>query len=97
MHRGRPGVKLPAAPADLKGEKLARTLVSAGTAPDGTWWAGYLFDKALSHDIHVKVMMDIDAKYSHASDENTHKILNQAMYDVAQALKVKDVKLASLH
>ena len=46
---------------------------------------------------HVKVMQDIDAKYGHGADENTHKILNQAMYDVAQALKAKNVKLASLH
>ena len=91
------GVTLPAAPADLKGAKLAGTLVSAGTAADGTWWSGLLFDKALSHDIHVKVMQDIDAKYGHGADENTHKILNQAMYDVAQALKAKNVKLASLH
>ena len=91
------GVTLPAAPADLKGVKLASTLVAAGTTPDGTWWAGYLFDKALSHDIHVEVMQDIDAKYGHGADENTHKILNQAMYDVAQALKAKNVKLASLH
>lgn len=91
------GIKLPPAPADLKGVKLAQTLVSAGTVPDGTWWAGYLFDKALSHDNHVKVMVDIDTKFGHGADENTHKILNQAMYDVAQALKVKDVKLASLH
>lgn len=91
------GVKLPAAPADLKGAKLAHTLVTAGTAPGGTWWAGYLFDKTLSHQIHVEVMQDIDAKYGHGADENTHKILNQAMYDVAQALKVKGVELASLH
>lgn len=91
------GVKLPAAPADLKGVKLARTLVSAGTAPDGVWWSGYLFDKALSNPIHVKVMIDIDTKYGHGADENTHKILNQAMFDVAQALKVPGVKLAPLH
>ena len=91
------GVKLPAAPADLKGAKLAETLVNAGTSADGTWWSGYLFDKALSHDIHVGVMQDIDAKFGHGADENTHKILNQAMYDVAQALKVKGVKLAPLH
>lgn len=91
------GVKLPPAPADLKGVKLAKTLVNAGTTSDGTWWSGYLFDKALSHDIHVKDMQDIDAKYGHGADENTHKLLNQAMYDVAQALKVKGVKLASLH
>ena len=91
------GVKLPPAPADLKGVKLAETLVHAGTTPDGTWWAGYLFDKALSNPIHVKVMVDIDAKFGHGADENTHKILNQAMYDVAQALKISGVKLAPLH
>ncbi|TAM36753.1 MAG: hypothetical protein EPN61_15390, partial [Burkholderiaceae bacterium] len=68
-----------------------------GTVSDGTWWAGYLFDKALSHDNHVKVMVDIDAKFGHGADQNTHKILNQAMYDVAQALKAPGVKLASLH
>lgn len=91
------GVKLPAAPANLKGATLARTLVTAGTAPDGTWWSGYLFDKALSHDLHVRVMQDIDAKFGHGADENTHRILNQAMYDVAQALKIRNVELASLH
>jgi hypothetical protein len=90
------GVKLPA-PAPLKGDALAKALVQAGTAPDGTFWSGYLFDKALSHDLHNEVMADIDAKAGHAADENTHKILNQAMYDVAQALGMKDVKLASLH
>ena len=73
------------------------SLVKAGTTADGVWWSGYLFDKALSHDIHNQVMMDIDASASHAVDEITHKILNQAMYDVAQALKVKGVKLAPLH
>lgn len=91
------GVKLPAAPAGLKGAKLARTLVSAGTAPDGTFWAGYLFDHAISHKLHNQVMADIDAKFGHGADENTHKILNQAMYDVAQALGERKVKLASLH
>lgn len=96
-HATEAGVKLPAAPADLKGVKLAETLVSAGTVADGTWWSGYLFDKALSNAIHVKVMVDIDAKYGHDADKITHKILNQAMYDVAQALGHKNVKLAPLH
>lgn len=90
------GVKLPP-PANLQGAKLATTLVQAGTAPDGTFWAGYLFDKALSHKLHNQVMVDIDVKYGHGADENTHRILNQAMYDVAQALGHKNVKLASLH
>jgi hypothetical protein len=91
------GVKLPAAPADLKGVKLAETLVHAGVAPDGMWWSGWLFDSALSHGIHVRVMADIEAKYGRAYDENIHRILNQAMYDVSQALKIKDIKLASFH
>lgn len=91
------GVKLPAAPADLHGVTLARTLVTAGTAPDGVWWSGYLFDHALSHDLHNKVMEDINSNVSAQADMTTHKLLNQAMYDVAHALGHKHVKLASLH
>lgn len=90
------GVKLPAAPDSLKGVELAKALVKAGTV-DGTFWSGYMFDVALSHPIHNLVMADIDVKFGHSADENTHRILNQAMYDVAQALGMKDVKLASLH
>lgn len=91
------GVKLPEAPADLHGVALARTLVTAGTAPDGTWWSGYLFDHALSHGIHNQVMEDINANVSSQADLTTHKLLNQAMFDVAHALGHKHVKLASLH
>lgn len=91
------GVSLPQPPAGLEGTKLAGALVEAGTAPDGTFWSGYLFDKAISHALHNQVMADIDGKFGHDADKNTHKILNQAMYDVAQALGKKDVKLASLH
>lgn len=91
------GVTLPPAPAKLRGVALAKTLVSAGTTSNGTWWAGYLFDKALSHKLHNQVMEDIDANVSTQADMTTHKILNQAMYDVAHALGHKHVKLASLH
>lgn len=90
------GVKLPEAPADLKGAELAKALVKAGTAPDGKFWAGYLFDHALSHKIHVQVMADADAKDGHDADMKVHYMLNQAMYDVAQALGLKDVKLATV-
>lgn len=91
------GVKLPAAPADLKGAKLASALVAAGTAPDGVWWSGYLFDKALSHKIHNQVMADIDQTHGIPYDKNIHRLLNQAMFDVAQALGHKEAKLATLH
>lgn len=90
------GVTMPE-PADLTGTALAKTLVEAGTAPDGTFWSGYLFDKALSNKLHNQVMADINANVSYEADKVTHKILNQAMYDVAQALKMDDVKLADLH
>lgn len=89
-------IPLPA-PAPLSGVDLAKTLVSAGTAPDGTFWAGYLFDHALSHGIHMQVMDDTDAKYGSAYDANYHAITNQAFYDVAQALGNKSVHLASFH
>lgn len=42
-------------------------------------------------------MVDIDAKYGAPYDMNMHAITNQVMFDVAQALGKKDVKLASLH
>lgn len=91
------GVTLPEPPADLKGEALARALVKAGVANDGIFWSGYLFDVALSHELHNQVMADIEVEFGHDTDKLTHKILNQAMYDVAQALGEKDVKLAPLH
>lgn len=91
------GVKLPAAPADLKGAELAPALVGSSTAPDGTFWSGYMFDHALSHKPHNQVMIDVATKFGAQDNMVTHKILNQAMYDVAQALGHKDVKLASLH
>lgn len=91
------GVTLPAAPADLHGVALANALVTAGTAPDGAWWSGYLFDKTLTHAIHNQVMNNINTKVSVQADRTTHKILNQAMFDVAHALGHKQVKLASLH
>lgn len=91
------GIKLPPAPAGLHGVKLAKTLVNAGTTPDGVFWAGYLFDHALSHKLHNQVMADINVNVSSQADITTHKILNQAMFDVAQALGQKDVKLAALH
>lgn len=90
------GIALPA-PADLSGTELARALVKAGTAPDGTFWAGRLFDVAVSHPIHIQLMNDADAQYGGMWDANAHKVTNQAFYDVAQALGMTNVKLAPFH
>ncbi len=93
------GVTLPAPSSDLTGVALAKTLVSAGTAPDGTFQIEFLLDKAVSHKIHVQVMNDIDANpdLGKLADLRYHEISNQAFYDVAQALGDTSVKLAGLH
>jgi hypothetical protein len=91
------GMQLPA-PADLQGKQLAMALVKAGTDPrTHIFWAGLLFDHALSHPIHEKVMAKSDQNYSKAWDGNYHQITNQAFYDLAQALGMTNVKLAPYH
>ncbi len=89
-------ITLPA-PAGLNGAQLARTLVKAGTDARDTFWAGYLFDHAVSHRIHQQLMNDADAKFGAKWDANAHAITNQAFYDVARALGNKSVRLAPYH
>jgi hypothetical protein len=93
------GVKLPAADPKMTGKLLATTLVTAGTAKDGTFQIELLLDKAVSHKIHVQVMNDIDKApgLGKKADLVYHTISNQAFYDVAQALGAKSVMLAPLH
>lgn len=91
------GVKLPPPPRNLRGAALAKALIRAGTAPDGTFWAGELFDHLLSHAIHDQVMLDADKVRSEAFDQNLHRLTNQSMFDIAHALGMKSVRLASLH
>lgn len=93
------GIKLPAPDAKLTGKALATTLVTAGTAPDGTFQIEFLLDKAVSHGIHVQVMDDIDANpaFGKKADLQYHEASNQAFYDVAQALGDTKVKLSPLH
>ncbi|AIE83774.1 hypothetical protein OP10G_0406 [Fimbriimonas ginsengisoli Gsoil 348] len=88
-------VKLPAGP--LKGAALGAALVGAGLDKDGTFYTEFMLDKALSHQIHMQVMDDIDAKFSEPIDADYHRITNQAMVDLAHALGKKNVKLAKFH
>jgi hypothetical protein len=92
------GVKLPA-PAPLQGKDLAVGLVKAGLDKDGAFQIELLLDKAVSHNIHVAVMNDIDknAAFGKGDDLTYHLISNQAFYDLAQALGAKSVKIAALH
>jgi hypothetical protein len=90
------GVKFPTPPSDLQGKALAVRLVQDG-AGDGTFWTGTMLDHVVTHGIHEATMSAIDAKFGEKADENYHRITDQAMYDLAQALGAKSVKLASLH
>jgi hypothetical protein len=89
------GVKLPK--SKLSGKKLAAALVTAGLDKSGTFWTCTMLDKAVSHKIHEAAMDKIDAKFGTEANTNYHAITNQAMYDLAQALGMKKVKLAGLH
>jgi hypothetical protein len=93
------GIKLPAPDPKLTGKALATTLVTAGTAADGTFQIEFLLDKAVSHGIHVQVMDDIDANaaFGKKADLQYHEVSNQAFYDVADALGYTKVKLSPLH
>jgi len=90
------GVKFPTPPADLSGKTLAARLVTVG-AGNGTFNTGTMLDHLVTHGIHVETMNAIDAKFSPKLDGDYHKITNQAMYDLAQALGAKSVALASFH
>lgn len=78
------GIALPSTPnPDPKnGEALAGALWAAGQTGH-SFNVEVMFDRALSHDIHVQVMKDIDAKYGVAQDADLHAVLNQAMHDLA--------------
>lgn len=89
------GVALPA--GDLSGKALAGTLVKAGMDDHGVFWTCFLLDKALTHGIHVAVMDDIDRKFGPETDQDYHRISNQAHYDLGKALGVEGIKRASLH
>ena len=89
------GVKLPM--ASLEGKELATSLVMAGLDDRKTFYVEFMLDKAVTNGIHHTVMENIDKKFSADADADYHRITNQAMYDLAQALGAKQVKLASFH
>ncbi|TAM62506.1 hypothetical protein EPN52_00175 [bacterium] len=77
-------VALPAQPepAPTDGKALAVALFKGGELPSGSFNVEYLFDRLLTHPIHVEVMDDVDAKYGPKADANFHVILQQAMVDL---------------
>ncbi len=88
------GVKFPK--PMLHGAALASHVVKVGLE-DGTYYEGVQLDHLVTHAIHEHVMDDIDHKYGRAADANYHRIADQAHYDLAHALGMTNVKLASYH
>ena len=88
------GVKLPK--GHLKGAKLGAQLVKLGLS-NNTFYVEFMLDKLLTHKIHDQVMDDIDAKFGEPADASYHRISNQAYYDLAHAMGMKNVKLADFH
>jgi hypothetical protein len=80
-------VALPAKPSvdPSDGKALSAALYKAGIDKDGYFDVEYLLDGLVSHDIHMKIMDDIDAKYSRKADQNYHIMLTQAFKDLKGA------------
>jgi hypothetical protein len=78
------GIPLPSSPDPnpQNGEALAGALWAAGQTGH-SFNVEVMFDRTLSHGIHIQVMKDIDAKYGIAQDADLHVVLNQAMLDLA--------------
>ncbi|CAB1275977.1 hypothetical protein [Candidatus Nitrosacidococcus tergens] len=95
-HMNDRGIKFPDAPTNMTGVVLAKTLIKSGTAPDGAYWGGWMFDNIIPHSIHNQVMIDIDNKHDYRFNKELHCILNLAMYDVAQSLGETQIKLSAL-
>ncbi|MBV8066855.1 MAG: hypothetical protein JO113_02675 [Candidatus Eremiobacteraeota bacterium] len=79
-------IALPSQPSpDPKdGKALAGALWAAGQTGEG-FNVEVMLDRAVSHQIHFKVMSDIDVKYGLAADAQYHAILTTAMNDLASA------------
>ncbi len=88
------GVKFPT--PTLQGKALAARVVNLGLE-DGTYYEGVQLDHLVTNKIHEQVMDDIDQKFGAAADGNYHRIADQAHYDLAKALGMNNVKLASYH
>ena len=71
------------------GKALAAALWRAGQTGEG-FNVEVLLDRLVSHQIHFKVMSDIDAKYGLAADAQYHAILTTAMKDLAAAYQLSN-------
>ncbi|MGH7708642.1 MAG: hypothetical protein ACREM8_04800 [Vulcanimicrobiaceae bacterium] len=80
------GIALPATPVPdpSDGRALEAALLSAGRLPGGKFDVGYLIEHAVSHDIHVQIMHDMNGDPSIGPQRNAqfHIILTRAIKDL---------------
>jgi hypothetical protein len=78
------GLSWPAAPVPdpANGKGLTVYLYRLGLPPGGRFDVEYLLDRLFSHDVHVKVMDEIDANFGRAADANFHAVLGRALVDL---------------
>ena len=81
----------------LARSRLVCFIATADAERARAFYHGTLLDHLVTHPIHETTMAAIDAKFSPALDANYHRITDQAMYDLAQALGATTVKLAAFH
>jgi hypothetical protein len=78
------GLVWPTAPVPdpANGKGLTVYLYRLGLPPGGRFDAEYILDRLYSHDVHVKVMDEIDANFGRAADANFHAVLGRALVDL---------------
>jgi hypothetical protein len=78
------GTALPQTPVPnpKNGAALAAALYSDGVDPDVGFNVEYLLDRLVTHEVHVRVMNDIDANNGGRADAQYHRITLQLFEDL---------------
>ena len=94
-HAGKDNVVVPPF-GSHEGQALARDLIHDGTAPDGTFWTGYMMDHTLTAKVHAQVNRDLVSKFGADDAAVFDRMSNQFFFDISQVLDTK-VALAPNH
>ncbi|MHB8634864.1 MAG: hypothetical protein ACYC96_00155 [Fimbriimonadaceae bacterium] len=91
----RAGVVMPT--AHMQARPLAMAMVNAGVDKNHLFTTDLWMDRTESHNVHMKVMSDMDKQYGSDADADWHQVSNRLFYDLALHLNMKQVKLAGFH
>jgi hypothetical protein len=85
QHAGADNISMPA-PAATSGRDLALAFLSAGKAPDGRYWTGYLLAHLLTPRVYMQVAADINNRYGPTADAQFRQISNAFLTLVSQQM-----------